>query len=139
MINITPPVSAFFDDATETEGADGEQPRDHVAPDSPSHTVGAWNGDNEVSFVVLSNEECCLARIGERGRTSDVDFTACILPSKGPEMCGKLGHSDPNRRFGLSIGPGTSHAAMRLRKGSSTADPSLFCRPLLDIRELPRC
>ena len=30
LIDITPPVSAFFDDATETEGAEGEQPRDHV-------------------------------------------------------------------------------------------------------------
>ena len=107
LINITPPVSAFFNDATETEGAEGEQPRDHVAPDTPSHPVGAWNDDEEVSFVILSNEECCLARIGERRRTSDVDFTACILPSKWPEMCGKLGHSDPKRRFGLLIAPGT--------------------------------
>ena len=30
LMTFTPPVLAFFNDATETEGAEGEQPRDHV-------------------------------------------------------------------------------------------------------------
>ena len=137
LIDIAHPVSAFFNDATETEGAEGEPPGDHVAPDTLSHTVGAWNGDVEVSFVVLSGKECCLARIGERGRTSNFDFVACILPSRGPESCVKFNHSDLKNLFGLSIALGTSHVAIRTRKGSSTADPSIFCGPMLNIQELP--
>ena len=65
LVNITPPISAFFNEATETEGAEGEPRGDHVAPDTPSHTVGAWNGDDEVAFLVVAGEDRCLARIGE--------------------------------------------------------------------------
>ena len=137
LITSTPPVSTLFKDDTKTEGIVGESTVDHVAADTPSHTVGAWNGDVEVSFVVLSGEECCLARIGEQGRTSNFDFVACILPSRGPESCVKFNHSDLKNRFGLSIALGTSHVAIRTRKGSSTADPSIFCGPMLNIQELP--
>ena len=65
LITITPPVSTLFKDATETEGIAGDSTVDHVAADTPSLTVGAWNRDVEVLLVVLSGEECCLARIGE--------------------------------------------------------------------------
>ena len=52
LMAITPPVSTLAKEATKTEGITGESTADRVLADTLPHTVGTWNGNVEVSFVV---------------------------------------------------------------------------------------
>ena len=101
-------------------------------PGTPKTTVDGWNSDGEVSWLVVSDDLTCGARLGAEG---DLDFIACGRSTAG---CSTSSHKQKEvKRLAFPLTNGQA-LAIQVPRSSPTVKTRIFSHPLLPFADIPQ-